>query len=79
MSKHNEIMIEFKNNLDKFLNSDGTDLSESEKLNLCGALVHASDISAPTRDFSIAKEWSIRVSKEFVSQVYFSLNISYSN
>ncbi|KAL4485809.1 hypothetical protein ABPG72_012349 [Tetrahymena utriculariae] len=67
MSKHNQIMNEFKDNLPYLLKEDYA-ITEQQKINLCGALVHAADIGAPTRDFSISKEWSLRIAKEFTAQ-----------
>lgn len=63
MSRHSEIMSEFKKNMPALLNCTGPDqVCESVKLSLSGSLVHAADISAPTRDFHISREWSIRIS-----------------
>lgn len=63
MSRHSEIMNEFKQNMPILISAVSPDeVSEQVKLSLSGALVHASDISAPTRDFKISREWSIRIS-----------------
>lgn len=76
MARHNDIMTEFKLNLPKYLAStDGKDLTVAEKHNLCGALVHAADIGAPTRDFEISKEWSLRISQEFTNQVHLTYSL----
>ena len=34
-----------------------------------GMLLHCADLSGPTKEFSIAKEWSIKINIEFTNQV----------
>ena len=32
---------------------------------MCGFIVHVADLTGPTKDFSLAKEWSRRICEEF--------------
>jgi len=63
MSKHASIQSELKSWKD--LNEEERDLKDKNKLNLIKALVHAADISNPTRPFDVANLWSHRIISEF--------------
>ena len=40
---------------------------EDDKRLLSGVIIHICDLSGPTKTFTLAKEWSLRISKEFTS------------
>jgi len=66
MTKHGVIQSEIK-----ALNEvvpDDRKLDGSNKRSLIKALVHASDVNNVTRPFEIAKEWGVRIVKEFFHQ-----------
>lgn len=48
--------------------SGNYEFSEADKLVIMKALIHAADISNPAKQWSVSKEWSDRVLKEFYQQ-----------
>ncbi|KAL4472006.1 hypothetical protein ABPG72_018508 [Tetrahymena utriculariae] len=70
MKKHQELTKQFEIKL-TYLKQEGTDLikSEADKKLMCGFLVHVADLTGPTKCFELAKEWSLRICKEFTLQV----------
>ena len=66
MSKHGGIQNELKGW--KELSDEERDFKGKNKPNLLRALVHAADISNPTRPYDIAKLWSQRIVSEFFHQ-----------
>lgn len=44
--------------------------NEADKKLMCGFIVHVADLTGPTKCFDLAKEWSLRICKEFTLQVY---------
>ncbi|EGR33036.1 hypothetical protein IMG5_063220 [Ichthyophthirius multifiliis] len=43
--------------------------SENDKKLMCGFILHVADLTGPTKNFTLAKEWSMRICREFNLQV----------
>ncbi|KRX09066.1 hypothetical protein PPERSA_01953 [Pseudocohnilembus persalinus] len=71
MKKHFELLkhMEQKIAMAKENNDESWVKTEGDKMLISGFLVHAADLSGPARDFNIAQQWSINLSKEFTAQV----------
>lgn len=66
MSNHSRLLSEANDNSDRISRNDPLDFPDV--LLLGKLLLHAADLSGPTKELSIAKEWSSRVTAEFNSQ-----------
>jgi len=66
MTRHSAIMKEMKEIID--MPESEHSWHDKRKGNLLKAIVHAVDISNPTRDFPVAENWSKRIVQEFFHQ-----------
>lgn len=65
MTKHGQIMKD----LNEILESpDGGEWDDKNKAILLKAIVHAVDISNPTREYKVAENWAKKIVKEFFYQ-----------